>query len=101
MKNFKLIQASLAIFLFGALAPMPYSYYELLRVFAILIFSIKALFAYKEKEFMHVFLYLFLFIIFQPFYKLHIGKPLWNIIDVLVGTYFIINLRKSKTKFSS
>ncbi len=101
MQDIKLFQVSLAVILFGALAPMPYFYYELLRVFAVLLFSFKALIAYKEEKTLNIFINLFLLILFQPFYKLVLGKFFWNSIDVLVGTYLIISLRIFKPKLSS
>jgi hypothetical protein len=75
----------LAILLFLCLADMPYSYYQFVR------FAAAAFFAYaaytenesRSKELAIVFIILAL--LFQPFFKITLGRTLWNIVDVIVG----------------
>lgn len=75
----------LAILLFLCLADMPYGYYQFVR-FAAAAFFVYA--AYNEnesgsKELALVFIVLA--ILFQPFFKITLGRTLWNIVDVIVG----------------
>ena len=75
----------LAILLFLCLADMPYGYYQFVR------FAAAAFFAYAaytenesgRKELAIVFIVLAF--LFQPFFKITLGRTLWNIVDVIVG----------------
>jgi hypothetical protein len=37
-------------------------------------------------------------ILFQPFFKIALGRALWNVIDVVVGIGLIVSLFKSDNK---
>jgi hypothetical protein len=75
----------LAIFLFLCLADMPYGYYQFVRFAAAAFFACGA---YKENEFGSkelAIVFIVLAILFQPFFKIALGRTLWNIVDVIVG----------------
>lgn len=75
----------LAILLFLCLADMPYGYYQFVR-FAAAAFFVYA--AYEENESGSkelVIVFVVLAILFQPFFKISLGRTLWNIVDVVVG----------------
>jgi hypothetical protein len=75
----------LAILLFLCLADMPYGYYQFVR-FASAAFFVYA--AYNENETGRkelVIVFIVLAILFQPFFKIALGRTLWNIVDVIVG----------------
>lgn len=75
----------LAILLFLCLADMPYGYYQFVR-FAAAAFFVYA--AYEENESGSkelVIVFVVLAILFQPFFKITLGRTLWNIVDVVVG----------------
>jgi hypothetical protein len=75
----------LAILLFLCLADMPYGYYQFVR-FASAAFFVYA--AYNENETGRkelVIVFIVLAILFQPFFKITLGRTLWNIVDVIVG----------------
>jgi hypothetical protein len=75
----------LAILLFLCLADMPYGYYQFVR-FAAAAFFVYA--AYNENESGSkelVIVFVVLAILFQPFFKITLGRTLWNIVDVVVG----------------
>ena len=75
----------LAILLFLCLANMPYGYYQFVR-FAAAAFFTYAAFNENEsgsKELAIVFIVLAF--LFQPFFKITLGRSLWNIVDVIVG----------------
>ncbi len=81
----KALSTVLAILLFLCLADMPYGYYQFVRFAAAAFFGYAA---YQEnedgrKELVVVFVILAL--LFQPFFKIALGRTLWNIVDVLVG----------------
>ncbi|MBM3455052.1 MAG: hypothetical protein FJX80_07880 [Bacteroidetes bacterium] len=81
----KALSIALAILLFLCLADMPYGYYQFVRLVAAAFFGYAA---YQEnedgkKELAVVFVILAL--LFQPFFKISLGRTLWNIVDVIVG----------------
>ena len=75
----------LAILLFLCLADMPYGYYQFVRFAAASFFAYAA---YTENESGRkelVLVFIVLAILFQPFFKITLGRTLWNIVDVVVG----------------
>ena len=75
----------LAILLFLCLADMPYGYYQFVRFAAAAFFAYAA---YTEKESGRkdlVLVFIVLAVLFQPFFKITLGRTLWNIVDVIVG----------------
>jgi hypothetical protein len=45
-------------------------------------------------------MYIVLAMLFQPFFKLALGRTLWNIIDVLVGSGLLITLFKNNKEIA-
>lgn len=75
----------LAILLFLCLADMPYGYYQFVRFAAAAFFAYAA---YTENEYGRkelVLVLIVLAVLFQPFFKISLGRTLWNIVDVIVG----------------
>uniref|UniRef100_UPI0039A7231B DUF6804 family protein n=1 Tax=Ornithobacterium rhinotracheale TaxID=28251 RepID=UPI0039A7231B len=70
----------LAILLFLCLFSMPYWYFEIIRILVVIYFS-KLAYDYRNKKSYWLYLWIFLIILFQPFYKISLGRTLWNIID--------------------
>jgi hypothetical protein len=64
---------------------MPYGYYQFVRLAAAAFFVYAA---YNENESGSkelVIVFVVLAILFQPFFKITLGRTLWNIVDVVVG----------------
>ena len=81
----KVLTIFISILLFLCLADMPYGYYQFVR-FAAAAFFAYAAYAENEsgrKELVLVFIVLA--VLFQPFFKISLGRTLWNIVDVVVG----------------
>jgi hypothetical protein len=81
----RLFALILSTLLFFCLADMPYGYYQFVRVVASGFFAYAA---YHEnengkKEFALIFI--ILAFLFQPFFKIALGRTLWNVVDVTVG----------------
>lgn len=82
MNNIKLI---LAAFLLLCLAPMPYGYYQFIRLASMIVFAIMA-YQYYEKEKMPLtIMFGGLALLFQPFFKIALGRAMWNVMDVVVA----------------
>jgi len=86
------INIILAILLFLCLADMPYGYYQLTRFIAMLGFSILAYEANKGGKQAKCLAYLMLVLLFQPFFKVVLGRELWNIVDVIVGLLLLLSI---------
>lgn len=51
----------------------------------------------ESKEFNNkVFMYIALAILFQPLFKISLGRTLWNMVDVVVAIYLLYEVWKSK-----
>ncbi|WMI64097.1 hypothetical protein RBH94_08435 [Aestuariibaculum sp. YM273] len=87
----KAIKLSLAILFFLCLADMPYGYYQLVRLLGLLGFVFLAFQAYRQEKLLQLIIYGALSILFQPFYKIALGRDLWNIVDVLVASGLLIS----------
>lgn len=80
----------LAILLLLCLAPMPYGYYQLVRVVAMIAFAIMAYQYYEKENVPLAFTFAGLALLFQPFIKVALGRTLWNIVDVIVAVVLAI-----------
>jgi hypothetical protein len=76
---------------------MPYSFYQFVRFVALIGFAILAYQALQENRQTEVIIYALLAILFQPFFKIALGRDLWNVVDVIVGLVVSIFI-KQKTR---
>ena len=90
MKN--TIKIVLAILLFLCLADMPYGFYQFVRFAAMIGFGILAFQSAESENKSFLIIYGALALLFQPFFKIALGRELWNIVDVIVGVGLIISL---------
>ena len=95
-----LIKITLAILLLLCLMDMPYGYYQLVRWAAMVGFALLANEVREQGDNNLVIVYIGLALLFQPLIKLPLGRPLWNMVDVLVAVGLIGTLipRASKQK---
>lgn len=77
---------------------MPYGYYQLVRFIAMISFSYLAFKSYNRKEELIAFIYGSLVILFQPIFKMSLGRDIWNIVDVIVAVGLIITLLRRPMK---
>lgn len=91
----KTIKIVLALLFFLCLMDMPYSFYELVRFLALAGFGVIAYVEYKKENKLMAYVYLMLAILFQPLFKISLGRELWNIIDVIVGIGLLYSVIKS------
>lgn len=87
MNNIKLILAALLLL---CLAPMPYGYYQLIRLASMIVFAVMA-YQYFEKEKMPLAItFGGLALLFQPFFKIALGRTMWNVVDVVVAVGLVV-----------
>lgn len=90
----KVIKIFLAILFFICLADMPYGYFQLVRFAGLTGFVILAFKAREEDRKTEMIIYVSLALLFQPFFKIALGRQIWNIVDVIVGLGLLISLFK-------
>lgn len=90
----KSIKIILAILLFLCLLHLPYGYYQFVRFVAMVGFGVLAFQASESGNKTTMIIYVVLALLFQPFFKVALGRELWNIVDILVGVGLLISLLK-------
>ena len=96
MNTTSLIKISLAVLFFLCLLDMPYGYYQLVRFIALIGFTMLAYESYVKENNQAVIVYIGLAILFQPLFKIALGREMWNIVDVVVGVGLIGSLLKKE-----
>ena len=87
MTHLKLL---LAVLLLLCLAPMPYGYYQFVRILAMIAFAIMA-YQYHEKGRMPLAItFGGLALLFQPFIKVALGRTMWNVVDVVLAVGLLV-----------
>ena len=86
------IKIVLAILFILCLADMPYGYYQLVRFAGLIGFAILAYQAHEQGKQVEMIIYGALAILFQPFFKIALGREIWNIVDVTVGISLLVSL---------
>ncbi len=92
------IKIILAILFFICLADMPYGYYEFVRFSGLVGFAVLAYQANDQGKQGDVVLFITLALLFQPFFKIALGREIWNIVDVVVGIGLILSVFKTRRK---
>ena len=92
----KILKILLAILLISCLFPMPYGYFNLVRIISMICFAIFVYQYYSERKMKLAITFCGLVILFQPLIKIHLGRGLWNAVDVIVAAFlfFLLFLNK-------
>jgi len=79
-----------AVMLLGALADLPYGYYQLLRfvVCGVAVYIVYT--AYTWQKMWAMWLFGFIALLFNPFIPIHLSKELWQPIDFVCAILFTI-----------
>ena len=88
----KAIKIILAILFFLFLADMPYGFYHFVRFAGLFGFAILAYQEHEQGRQTEMIIYGGLALLFQPFFKIALGREMWNIVDLVVGIGFIISI---------
>lgn len=101
----KQVYLILAVLMLLCLAPMPYGYSQLVRFVAMVVFSLMAYQYYCRNKSIAAMVFGVLALLFQPIYKIALGRATWNVIDVvvaalLIGLYALEKRSEKKTAIS-
>lgn len=88
----KVIKLALAMLFFLCLADMPYGFYQLVRFIGMVGFGILAFNAHEQSKSTEMIVYGGLALLFQPFFKIALGRDIWNIVDVVVAIGLIVSI---------
>ena len=86
------VKIILAVLFFLCLLDMPYGFFQLVRVAGLIGFAILANKANKQSRQTEMIIYIGLALLFQPFFKVALGRELWNVVDVIVAIVLIISI---------
>ncbi len=75
---------------------MPYGYYQFVRFAALIGFAILAFQVIEQKNQTETVIFVALALLFQPFFKVALGRTIWNVVDVVVGIGLLISVFKNK-----
>jgi hypothetical protein len=81
----KTIKIILAILFFLCLSKMPYGYFQFVRLTGLIGFVILAYKANEKGREAEMIIYAGLALLFQPIFKIALGREIWNIVDAVVG----------------
>ena len=93
-----IIKIILAILFCLCLLDMPYGFYQFVRFIALIGFGILAYKVNEENRNTEMIIYGGLALLFQPFFKIALGRVMWNIVDVIVGIGLIASLFMNRSK---
>jgi hypothetical protein len=71
---------------------MPYGYYQFVRFAGLICFAILGYQANRNGRQTEMIIYGGLALLFQPFFKIALGREMWNIVDVVVGIGLLISI---------
>jgi len=87
-----LIKITLAVLFLICFADMPYGFYQFVRFAGLIGFAILAYQANQQGRQTEMIIYVGLALLFQPFFKVALGREIWNIVDVVVGIGLLISI---------
>jgi hypothetical protein len=86
------IKIVLAILFFLCLVEMPYGFYQFVRFAGLIGFAILAYQANQQGRQTEMIIYGGLALLFQPFFKISLGRQMWNVVDIVVGIGLLISI---------
>ena len=94
----KIIKIILSLLFLLCLLKWPYGYYMFVRFVALIGFALLAYNSHEQGYKNEMLIYIGLALLFQPFFKVILGRTLWNIVDVVVAICLLSSLFINKTR---
>ena len=94
----KILLIIMVALLLVCVVPMPYGYYQLVRFVAMAVFAYLAYEYYKVNRVGVYYTFVALALLFQPFFKVALGRVMWNIVDVIVAAFLMVLLLADKKR---
>lgn len=93
-----IIKIVLAALLFLCLIDFPYGYYQFVRFVGMVSFGVFAFWNFQKSNQTAGIIYIILALLFQPFVKIHLGRELWNLVDVIIGVVLLVTIYIDKVQ---
>ncbi len=87
----KIVKTVLAFLLIFCLLPLPYWYYEFIRIATILVFGIIAYINFRRQNLFYSLLSIAVIILFQPIAKIPLQLFWWYVADISLATMLLYN----------
>ena len=71
-----------------AIAPMPYGYYQFLRIAITIVAGITAYDLYEKKQNNWLFAFVLIMILYNPIIEIHLNKANWKPINIITAVFF-------------
>lgn len=71
---------------------MPYGFYQFVRFIGLAGFAILAYQANQQNKQTEMIIYGALALLFQPFFKIALGRELWNVVDIVVAIGLLVSI---------
>ena len=91
-----IIKIVLSILFLLCLVNMPYGFYQIVRFLGFVGFGILAYQSNQKEKQTELFVYIALAILFQPFFKIYLGRTIWNVVDVVVAVGLLLSVLTNK-----
>nr|WP_076784417.1 DUF6804 family protein [Epilithonimonas bovis] len=91
-----IIKIVLSILFLLCLVNMPYGFYQIVRFLGFVGFGILAYQSNQKEKQTEMFVYIALAILFQPFFKIYLGRTIWNVVDVVVAVGLLLSVLTNK-----
>lgn len=101
MKNLSSLDITLlilAVALLVCLAPMPYGFYSLVRFVTAILMACVAYINYREERPVIATTAAATALLFQPFFKIALGRGMWNIVDVALAIVIVVYVFKKNDR---
>ena len=91
-----IVKIILIVILLSCLLPLPYGAFELIRFASLIGFGYLAYRYYKAHDEGKALVFAALALLIQPFFKLSLGRDIWNLVDIAIVIFIIYLLVKKK-----
>jgi hypothetical protein len=88
MKNLKTYLLIACALLLIAVAPMPYGYYQFMRIVVTLVASINAFELYNKSKSVLFVVFVSIIILYNPIIPIHLNKETWMPINLITVVFF-------------
>ena len=88
-------KATLSILFLVCLLDMPYGYYQFVRFTGMIVFGLLAFENYQKNQ-MWFIIWISSALLINPFFKIALGRDLWNIVDVIWAVLLIVSVILNK-----
>ena len=93
-----LVKIGLSVLFLACLLPMPYSYFQIVRVIGLLGFCLLAYDAHDKQNTNTAIFFLVSAIVINPILKVPLGRNLWNLLDVIWASILLYQLKKLRNE---